>query len=810
MENRFAYSGDTWKIIYDKYAPAKERLREAMCTLGNGYFGTRGAAPEAKDSKITYPGTYIAGVYNNIPTTIAGRTIYNEDLVNCPNWLCLSFRIDGDDWITLQSCQVLSYQQQLDMRNGVLSRSVRLKDKNGRISSIRTQRIVHMGDPHRAAISYTVTPENYSGWIVVKSELDGSVENTGVARYRDLNSEHLKPKARGGCGKNGIYLSVKTTQSNVEICQASRLHIYSRKKEIKRERELLTEEKKVVFQEFRLFAQKKESYRIEKTVSLYTSRDKGVLNPLAAAIESAKKSPVFGQLLVSHGKAWDELWKKYDISIRGDDFSQKALRLHIFHLLQTVSRHNIKTDTGLPARGLHGEAYRGHIFWDNIFVTHLYDLHDPEVGKALLLYRYRRLQKARKYARDYGYRGAMFPWQSASRGDETSQEIHLNPKSGTWNPDHSRVQRHISFAVAYDVWQHWNRTGDIDFMTDYGAEMLLSIARFGSSLAKFDTRDGRYHTGGLMGPDEFHEKYADSDKAGLKDNAYTNLMIAWTMVKALQILRVIPAYHRNRLLIKLGIGRRELSRWEDIIHKMNIIISEDGIIEQFDGYFDLKELNWLLYKLKYRSIKRLDRILNAEGLSPDEYKVSKQADAIMIFYLLTLPEVKELFRKMGYNFKDGMLRKNYSYYLKRTSHGSTLSKVVHCYLAHLLGRTREARVWYKNVLMSDLYDTQGGTTLEGIHTGVMGGSVDITIRGFAGVNLVDNVIKINPRLPSGWKGIKFRLLYRGRWISFSVTEKNVTIYVQAREKMYLKPLPVDMRGRSYHISPNKRYRLPLR
>jgi trehalose/maltose hydrolase-like predicted phosphorylase len=809
MENRFSYANDTWKVVYDKFVPAKEKRRESLCTLGNGYFGTRGAAPEAKASKVHYPGTYIAGVYNTLGTQIAGKTIYNEDLVNCPNWLHLTFRIGGDEWVSLQNCKVLSYYQELNMRNGVLSRNLRLRDRKGRVSSIKSQRIVHMNDPHRAAISYTVTPENYSGWIVIKSALDGSVENAGVPRYRDLNSEHLRAKARGPFSKNGIFLSVKTSQSNVEICQASRVYITSRKKMVKHDRELLTEEKKMIFQEFRVFAQKRQPYRIEKIMAVYTSRDAGISSPLTAAIESVKRSPLFAHLLWSHGKAWERLWSKYDIKIKGDDFSQKALRLHIFHLLQSASIHNKNIDAGLPARGLHGEAYRGHIFWDNIFATHLYDLHDPEIGKSLLLYRFRRLPKARKYARQYGYRGAMFPWQSASTGDETTQEIHLNPKSGKWNEDHSRVQRHISFAVAYDVWQHWNRTADIDFMVDYGAEMLLSIARFGSSLSKYDPKDSRYHTEGLMGPDEFHEMYAGSKKSGVKDNAYTNLMIAWTLARSLEILRVLPEYHRKRILNKLEISQRELSKWDDIIRNMNIIIDENGIISQFDGYFDLKELNWLVYKIKYRSIKRLDRILNAEGLSPDEYKVSKQADAIMIFYLLTLPEVKELFRKMGHEFRDGMLRKNYNYYLRRTSHGSTLSKVVHCYISNLLGRTQEARAWYKSVLMSDLYDTQGGTTPEGIHAGVMGGSVDIAIRGFAGVNMADNVVKINPRLPKDWKSIKFRLFYRGRWISFSVTHKQVTLFIRGKEKMSLKPLPVDIRGRVYHLSPNKRYRLPL-
>ena len=794
----------SWKIIYDRFKPAQEGLREALCTLGNGYLGVRGAACESVASRIHYPGTYIAGVYNKLETDIAGRTILNEDLVNCPNWLFLTFRIGKGEWVTPETSKVLSYYQELGMRRGVLSKRVRLRDSNGQITTVETQRIVHMSDPHRATIKYTIIPENYEGWIVIGSVLDGAVQNTGVARYKQLNSKHLRAYSTGTFGKNGVYLSVKTNQSGIEISEAAKVHIFTKGKEIKPTSRILKEEKKGICQELGIFVRKNQRYEIEKIVSVYTSRDKGIRSPVNTAINSVKNSHGFESLFKSHRSAWDVLWKRFDVQIEGDSFSQKVLRLHTFHLLQSASVHNTMIDAGLPARGLHGEAYRGHVFWDELFVMPFFNLHIPQVAKALLLYRYRRIHQARKYAKENGYKGAMFPWQSSSTGEEETQVIHLNPMSGKWGPDYSRIQRHISFAVAYNLWQYWKSTSDLDFLTHYGAEMLLSIAQFGASMSKYNSKDGRYHTEGIMGPDEFHEKLPGKTKAGFKDNAYTNLLIVWTLLKAQEAISTLPKHHKIKILQKLNLDQKELARWKDITRKMNIIFNDEGIISQFDGYFGLKELDWQAYRLKYGKIQRMDRILKSEGKSPNSYKVAKQADVLMIFYLFRLSEIKSLFSRLGYRFDRNMLKKNYEYYVKRTSHGSTLSKVVHCYVSHLLGKSRESWQWFLEVLKSDIHDTQGGTTPEGIHAGVMGGSINIIMQGFAGINILDNYIKIDPHLPKNWRSIKLRFRYKRNWIAVSVLKDQVRILIHG-PKLKTSSVPIKIYGKLYHFLFGKTY-----
>lgn len=795
-----------WQLVYKRYDPQQEGLKEALCTLGNGYFATRGAIPEALASNIHYPGTYIAGLYNRLVTHIAGQSIAHENIVNCPNWIFLTFKIGNGEWFYPSLRGILSYHQKLDMKKGILSRRLRVINRKGQRTLIETQRLIHITEPHLAAVSYVITPENYSDWIKVRTMLDGTVTNSGVERYKKLSSKHLKPFLLGKFSRNGIFLSVKTNASDIEVAEASKIRIFSGQKQIQPAIRSLTRQEDRIGQEFRVFLRKKERCRIEKTLAIYTSKDTVDTTPAEAAILALQKVQRFKTLAQAHQSGWDKLWKRFDIQIKGDDFSQRVLRLYMFHLLQTASLNNIKLDVGVPARGLHGEAYGGHIFWDEIFVMPFYNLHLPQVSKGLLLYRWRRLPQARENARKLGYRGAMFPWQSASSGMEETQPIHLNPLSGVWGPDHSSLQRHVSFAIAYNVWQYYKTSADFDFLIDYGAEMILAIADFASGLAVYDARDGRYHTEGLMGPDEFHESLPGSGKPGLKDNAYTNLMIVWILLKAEQIINLLPEGNKAQILKKLKLSQKDFSKWQDITRKMNLVINERGIIAQFDGYFGLKELDWVEYKSRYGNIQRLDRILKAEGESPDDYKVSKQADLLMFFYLVSFAEAKRIFARLGYRLEHNLLKKNFQYYFKRTSHGSTLSKVVYSYIAQLLGDKELSGKLFSEALEADIYDSQGGTTKEGIHTGLMAGCIDIVIRNFAGISALNDNIEINPCLPSQWQAIKLRLRHKERWISLAITPKQIAILIQgphSRSRM----ITAIIKGKKYTLGLGKTYKI---
>jgi trehalose/maltose hydrolase-like predicted phosphorylase len=476
-------------------------------------------------------------------------------------------------------------------------------------------------------------------------------------------------------------------------------------------------------------------------------------------------------------RAWAEIWDKIDVRIAGDRLAQKLLRMHLYHLIVSFSPHNQSIDAGITARGLHGEAYRGHIFWDELFILPFYAMHFPEAAKAMLMYRYRRLDKARAYAKENGYSGAVFPWQSGSDGREETQVLHLNPVSGKWGDDYSSLQRHVSLAVAYNIWEYFIITGDKDFICNYGAEMFLEICRFWAGKASLDEKTGRYSIDKVMGPDEFHEAYAGAREGGLKDNTYTNIMVAWAMGKADSLLSVLSEDGRQQLVAKLSLSEDEISRWQQISEKLHIVL-QDNILAQYDGYFDLDELDWDYYRQKYGNVYRMDRLLKAEGKSADRFKVAKQADTLQTFYNLPEKEVTGILNTLGYQLKTGYLKENLQYYLKRTSHGSTLSRVVHSQLANMIGDKDLSWELYFGALTSDFDDIQGGTTGEGIHAGVMAGTVLVALHAYAGLDVRDGIVKINPQLPAHWREMSFNFMINKNHFYLKVSKDSIEIYYE--------------------------------
>ena len=307
---------------------------------------------------------------------------------------------------------------------------------------------------------------------------------------------------------------------------------------------------------------------VEKMVAFYTSRDAAINEPLVNAGKAVGRYGTFDEAFERHARAWDELWELCDVRVPNDDRVQLLLRLHISHILQVCSPHTADLDAGVPARGLNGEAYRGHIFWDELFIYPFLNFRLPEVTRGLLMYRYRRMEEARAAANEAGYEGAMFPWQSGSDGQEETQKVHINPKSGKWEPDLSHNQRHVSADIFYNVWRYYEATGDLEFLLDYGAEMMLDIARFWASIAHYNPERDRYEIHGVMGPDEFHEKYPGSDEEGLRNNAYTNVMVAWLCEIALEVLDLLPERRREALRARIGLTDEEIEKWDEMSRKM--------------------------------------------------------------------------------------------------------------------------------------------------------------------------------------------------------------------------------------------------
>ncbi len=399
----------------------------------------------------------------------------------------------------------------------------------------------------------------------------------------------------------------------------------------------------------------------------------------------------------------------------------------------------------------------------------------------------------------------MYPWQSGSDGREETQALHLNPRSGRWLPDNSRLQHHVGSAVAYNVWQYYEATGDTEFLYTKGAEMLVQIARFWTDSVVFDPATGRYRIRGVVGPDEYHDGYPDADRPGLNDNTYTNVTAAWVVARALELLRRLPAWRRQELFERVRLEEDELPEWEEVSRRLYVPYHQ-GVISQFEGYDDLAELDWDAYRARYDSIRRLDRILEAEGDTVNRYKASKQADVLMLGYLFPPTELQSLFRRLGHHLDEEIWSRTVDYYLRRTSHGSTLSELVHGWV---LARVRRAEAWqyFQEALEADVADVQGGTTGEGIHLGAMAGTLDLVQRCLTGLTPRADALSLDPVPLPALSEYGFALSYRGHWgIGLRLHSGRLELAVPDSEE---SPVRVVLADRAVTVAPGETCMLQL-
>ena len=795
----------SWTLTYDAFEPKEEGLREALTSTGNGYVCVRGVAEWEDVGEVHYPGTYTHGGFNRETTIMGGRAVLNEDLVNLPNWLVLKLRIENDEPFRLDNVQLLQYKHEYDIRTATVSRTIRFKDRDARETTLMSRRFVSMADRHRAAIEWIITPENWSGRVEVITALDSRVTNAGVSRYQQLEGRHLDPLLPRTFGPEVIGLKAQTRQSQIHFGQAARTRVYDEAGTLVEVDRDLYQMEDYIHQTVGFQVTEKSPARVEKMVAVFNSRDHAISEPLTTAATSASRAPSFAQALERHTRAWAELWERCDVDVPSSDRVQLLLRLHICHILQVCSRHTTDLDAGVPARGLNGEAYRGHIFWDELYIYPFLNYRLPEITRALLMYRYRRIDEARAAAGRAGYRGAMYPWQSGSDGSEETQEIHLNPRSGRWEPDLSHNQRHVNAAIFFNIWHYYEATGDLDFLSRYGAEVMLEITRFWASIAQFNDDRGRYEIRGVMGPDEFHEKLPDSDEEGLRNNAYTNVMVAWLADVAVKVLDLLPVRRRRRLWDGIGLTEAEIQHWQDLSRRMYVPFHDDGIISQFEGYADLDELDRAGYAHKYSNIQRLDRILRAEGDTPDRYKMAKQADTLMLFFLFSDDDLREIFERLNYDYRPDTARKNVTYYEARTTHGSTLSYIVH---AHVLARLDPDESWnmFLTALESDIGDVQGGTTSEGIHMGVMAGTLDLLQRGYLGTESSGEHLRFAPREVHRLSGLSMLMRFRDTVLKLSLADDRLTV---ARVDDSTHPIWIGVGDTVHETQAGQRHEFPL-
>jgi HAD superfamily hydrolase (TIGR01509 family) len=759
-----------WRLCYEDPGPVEEGVVEALCTLANGYVGTRGARAWAHDDGSSYPGTYIAGLYNRLDSQVAGQLVEVESLVNAPNWLPVAFRAEDGSWLGGAGAVVSAHRVRLDLRCGLLVRRCEVTDRAGRRTALVERRVASMAYPHLVALELSCIPLNWSGRLHLRAALDGRVVDDETVEDRLLANHHLQLVDQGGDEQGGFWLRVRTVQSQVTVAMAARCQISGTAQDaVWMYGGMLGSPGTQVS----VAVQEGSRTTIEKVVSVFTSRDRAISEPGLAARRAAVDAPGFDDLLAAQRAAWEPLWHRGSVMVSDQSGSNTVLDLHLFHLFQVASPHIVELDVGLGARGLHGEGYRGHVFWDATFAFPVLNLRFPAVSRALVAYRSRRLPEARRAAAEAGHRGAMFPWQSGSDGRDETPTVLFNPRSGRWIPDRSGLQRHVGLAIAYDAWQHWQATGDLEFAVGPGAELIFEVARFFASVAHWDDSLGRYRIAGVVGPDEFHDAYPWSDHPGVADNAYTNVMAAWVLWRAGELAELLMAERRSETARRLGVDGSEVARWDSISRGLHVPFHE-GVISQFADYERLEAFDLDAYRDRYGNVGRLDLILEGEGDTVRRYQVSKQADVLMLLYVLSAEELRALLGRMGYPLEPETIRKTVDYYATRVTHGSTLSRVVHSWVLARADR-RASWKYFQEALASDVTDNQGGTTREGVHLGAMAGTVDILERCYTGLEVRGEALWFNPLLPDELNGLQFNVLFRGSEIAVDVDRRRLRL-----------------------------------
>ncbi len=753
-----------WLVTETDFASANLAKFETIFSLGNGYLGLRAATEEHYQGETR--GLYLAGLFDEFPGEVT-------ELPNLPDWLGVEISLAGEKF-NLNRGQILSYERSLNLKDGQLVREIKWRSPQGRESSLIFKRFVSKDNLHLSGMKVRITPLNYSGKIKIKSGFNAQVTNSGTQHFKEGDQRVL--------AEGQIYITAQTQQSDIFLAMAADHNFFQNGQSFEAEQRTITNRRQL-FEEFTFELEENKEFILEKLISIYSSRDREflnlkdsdgikekVINQSIADLKVASQKG-YDKLFQDHQQSWAELWQQMDITIKGADFDQLALRSAQFHLLQMTPAHDSRIS--VAAKGLSGEGYKGHVFWDTeIFILPFFIYTFPEVARKLLLYRYHTLTGARKKARENGYKGAMYAWESASTGEETT------PKFGevdviTGKPIRiwcGEIEQHITADIAYAIWHYYQATGDQDFIFKYGAEMILDTARFWASRLEYNQEKDQYEINDIIGPDEYSEH--------VDNNAYTNYMVQWHLKKAIEITNWLGEEQKNvwqDLKNKLDLKDEELEKWQKKAAKISIPLQEDnGLIPQFEGFMEKKEIDLSAFHGKVGAVVEAigwEEVNNAQVL--------KQADVIILLYLL------------GDNFSQQIKKVNWHYYEPKTLHDSSLSPSVHTILAADMDELEKSYKYFNRSSRIDLGDKMDSSD-QGLHSASLGGIWQAVVNGFAGLRIQDGKLRLKPSLPEKWDQLQFKLNWQGQKYLVKISEDNIRVenqdtteIIKAKEELYL-------------------------
>ena len=728
---------ELWLIKEKSWVKHLQGVRESQFTLGNGYLGTRGVLEELPHDAM--PGTYIAGVYDKMGSQV-------DELVNLPNPINFRFTLEGEK-LGLIATDILEHKRILNMKKAVLSRHTLYKDTKKRRYDYRSIRFISQHNRSIGAMKISITPLDAACLMDIHTGIDSSVANARI--LSEGRKRHFRVRELGQAHDAGYLVTETLEKKHIIVCWSGFYYEINGKKTYAKDNA------------FRLKLKKGQSVTFTKIFCLKHfpyKEDHASCKREAFKIFYKAFRGKFSTLLTAHTKAWEKLWKKADIVIEGAENLQKNLRFNIYHML--ICAHTDQGASSIGARTLSGEGYRGHIFWDaEIFLLPFYLFNFPKAARNMLLYRYRRLDKARELARRDGYKGAKFAWESADTGEDETPEWSKD-FDGTVIKIHTHSQEHhITADIAYAIYNYFVATGDERFMRNCGYEMIFETARFWASRVEFNKRKKRYEINGVIGPDEFHKD--------VNNNAFTNMMAKWNLLTAYKLFCQLKASTplSKKLKKKLNLQEKEAKNWRKIASGISVNVDRKKVIEQFDGYFKLKKI--ALTKTDENGIPLIPANLKAKSLG--KTGLIKQADVLILLYLLD--DVFSLKTKIA----------NYNFYIQRTVHKSSLSPSIHSLLASEVGDLNRAYNLFKASIHTDISNSYGNTR-EGIHAACLGGTWQALIFGFGGVKIKGKKMTVNPRLPGRWNKMTFSLLWQGDNIKLELTNDTIKLRALSSRK----------------------------
>jgi trehalose/maltose hydrolase-like predicted phosphorylase len=720
---------------------------ESVFALGNGYLGLRSSLEEKYITE--WRGAYLAGLFDQFPGEVT-------ELPNLPDPLLTEIKIDGER-VDLSCVEVEAYSRDLNLKTGELNRSFIWEDSRGRKTKFEWKRFVSMAEKHLIMLKVNITPLNYEGEVEIISYLNGQVTNSGVQHFIEKDLRFIKEK-------NLYYLTARTQESQCDLAAAARHEFYKNGEKIETEAEIKTDRRKIS-RKHTINVKADQSYSFEKKVFYISSVDQE-LDSKAEKKTSAKlhqriiklvekyAAADYDQLFKKHAEKWADYWEEMDIKISGNDFDQLAIRFALFHLIQMTPHHTDKLS--IAAKGLTGEGYRGHVFWDmETFILPFFIYSFPEKAKELLEYRYHTIAGARKKARQNGYQGAMYAWESALTGEETTPKYGaVDVKTGEairiWCGE---IEQHITADIAKAVFEYLKVTGDYSFIEDYGAEMLTEMARFWVSRLEYNKDKDYYEIKNVIGPDEYSE-YIDN-------NAYTNYMVYWELINTADLIEELKEKSKavyQKLKDKINLEFEEINKWRQYAEKIKLPEPDkDLIIPQFDEFMEKKEYDLSKFEGEVGSI-----VSELGWEEVNEYKIIKQADVVMLMH------------QLSEYFDDQTKRANYEYYEPKTLHDSSLSPAIHSVLAAKFDHLEEAYKLFSKGARIDLGENMKSSD-PGLHSASLGGLWQAVIHGFAGIDVEADELKVEPNLPVEWDRLEFKIYFKGEEYLIKINEDQTEI-----------------------------------